>query len=117
MRHLQIEVIDAYGILSVFATDKGSGRQTDINIMGASTLGSDEVDRMMQDAEKSSEVDKKQREAVDIRNSVRFRSRSVSSWPVRMLGALLTRWQGLSFTSVRPEVEGGGGKAQTESPA
>jgi len=82
---LQIEVkfdIDANGILSVSATDKGSGRQTDIKITGASTLGSDEVDRMVQDAEKFSEVDKKQREAVDIRNSVRFRSRSVSSWPV-----------------------------------
>jgi molecular chaperone DnaK (HSP70) len=43
---LQIEVkfdIDANGILSVSATDKGSGRQTDIKITGASTLSSDEV--------------------------------------------------------------------------
>jgi chaperone protein DnaK len=68
----QIEVkfdIDANGILSVSATDKGSGRQTDIKITGASTLNSDEVDRMVKDAEKFSEEDKKQREAVDIRNS------------------------------------------------
>lgn len=68
----QIEVkfdIDANGILSVSATDKGSGRQTDIKITGASTLSSDEVDRMVQDAEKFSEEDKKQREAVDIRNA------------------------------------------------
>jgi molecular chaperone DnaK (HSP70) len=45
-RALQIEVkfdIDANGILSVSATDKGSGRQTDIKITGASTLSSDEV--------------------------------------------------------------------------
>ena len=43
---MQIEVkfdIDANGILSVSATDKGSGRQTDIKITGASTLSSDEV--------------------------------------------------------------------------
>lgn len=43
---VQIEVkfdIDANGILSVSATDKGSGRQTDIKITGASTLSSDEV--------------------------------------------------------------------------
>ena len=54
----QIEVrfdIDANGILSVTATDKGSGKAQDIKITGASTLPSDEVDRMVQDAEKNAD--------------------------------------------------------------
>mmetsp|Transcript_3865 Transcript_3865/g.11180 ORF Transcript_3865/g.11180 Transcript_3865/m.11180 type:complete len:707 (-) Transcript_3865:616-2736(-) len=68
----QIEVkfdIDANGILSVSATDKGSGRQTDIKITGASTLASDEVDKMVAEAEKFSEEDKKKREEIDVRNT------------------------------------------------
>ncbi len=42
----QIEVtfdIDANGILSVSATDKGSGKKQDIKITGASTLNKDDV--------------------------------------------------------------------------
>merc|ERR1719160_553437 len=50
----QIEVkfdLDANGILSVSATDKGTGKVADIKITGASTLADDEVERMMKDAE------------------------------------------------------------------
>ena len=67
----QIEVkfdIDANGILSVSARDKGTGKQQDIKITGASTLSSDDVDRMVKDAERFSEEDKKKREAVDTKN-------------------------------------------------
>jgi len=67
----QIEVkfdIDANGILSVSATDKGTGKQQDIKISGASTLSSDEVDRMVKDAESNADEDKKRRDAVDTRN-------------------------------------------------
>merc|ERR1719316_1630543 len=56
----QIEVsfdIDANGILSVAAKDKGSGKQTDIKITGASTLSDSEVDRMLAEAEKCAEED------------------------------------------------------------
>ena len=69
----QIEVkfdIDANGILSVSATDKGTGKKQDIKISGASTLSSDEVDRMVKDAESNAEEDKKKRDAVDTRNQV-----------------------------------------------
>lgn len=69
----QVEVkfdIDANGILSVTATDKGTQKKQDIKITGASTLNSDEVDRMVQEAEKYSEEDKKKREAVDTKNQV-----------------------------------------------
>ncbi len=83
----QIEVkfdIDANGILSVSATDKGTGKKQDIKISGASTLSSDEVDRMVKDAESNAEEDKKKRDAVDTRNQVstaddRARSLKVNS--------------------------------------
>jgi L1 cell adhesion molecule like protein len=67
----QIEVkfdIDANGILSVSARDKGTGKQQDIKITGASTLSSDDVERMVKDAEKNADEDKKRREAVDTKN-------------------------------------------------
>ncbi|KAK9909528.1 hypothetical protein WJX75_003699 [Coccomyxa subellipsoidea] len=67
----QVEVkfdIDANGILSVTATDKGTGKKQDIKITGASTLAGDEVDRMVKDAEKFADEDKKKREAVDVKN-------------------------------------------------
>ncbi|KAK9855773.1 hypothetical protein WJX84_008371 [Apatococcus fuscideae] len=67
----QVEVkfdIDANGILSVTATDKGTGKKQDIKITGASTLGGDEVDRMVGEAEKYAEEDKARREAVDTKN-------------------------------------------------
>ena len=57
-------------VLSVSATP-GTGRQQDIKITGASTLNEDEVQRMVQQAEQFAEADKKQREAVDVRNQVR----------------------------------------------
>jgi len=67
----QIEVkfdIDANGILSVTATDKGSGKSQDITITGASTLPSDEVERMVNEAEKFAAEDKGKRDAVDTKN-------------------------------------------------
>ncbi|KAH7443172.1 hypothetical protein KP509_02G023700 [Ceratopteris richardii] len=67
----QIEVkfdIDANGILSVTAIDKGSGKKQDITITGASTLPKDEVERMVSEAEKFSKEDKKKREAIDTKN-------------------------------------------------
>merc|ERR1719386_407913 len=67
----QIEVrfdIDANGILSVTATDKGSGKKADIKITGASTLAKEDVERMLYEAEKYAEDDTKKREIVDIKN-------------------------------------------------
>ncbi|KAI3464379.1 hypothetical protein Pfo_021042 [Paulownia fortunei] len=67
----QIEVkfdIDANGILSVTAIDKGTGKKQDITITGASTLPKDEVDRMVKDAERYAKEDKEKREAIDTKN-------------------------------------------------
>jgi len=67
----QIEVkfdIDANGILSVEAQDKGTGKKQDIKITGASTLTDDEVSSMVNSAEKFAEEDRKRRELVDLKN-------------------------------------------------
>ncbi|KAM3762661.1 hypothetical protein ACB098_01G363400 [Castanea mollissima] len=67
----QIEVkfdIDANGILSVTAADKGTGKKQDITITGASTLPSDEVQRMVNEAEKFAKDDKEKRDAIDTKN-------------------------------------------------
>ncbi|MFM7267007.1 MAG: molecular chaperone DnaK, partial [Cyanobium sp.] len=67
----QIEVtfdIDANGILSVTAKDKGSGKEQSISITGASTLSDNEVDRMVKDAETNAAADKEKREKIDLKN-------------------------------------------------
>lgn len=67
----QIEVtfdIDANGILSVTAKDKGSGKEQSITISGASTLPKDEVERMVKESEQSAAADKERREKVDLKN-------------------------------------------------
>ncbi|CAN1305855.1 Stromal 70 kDa heat shock-related protein, chloroplastic [Linum perenne] len=67
----QIEVkfdIDANGILSVAAVDKGTGKKQDITITGASTLPSDEVDKMVKEAERFAKEDKEKRDAIDTKN-------------------------------------------------
>ncbi|QPN62505.1 molecular chaperone DnaK [Synechococcus sp. CBW1004] len=67
----QIEVtfdIDANGILSVTAKDKGSGKEQSISITGASTLSDNEVERMVKDAEANASADKEKREKIDLKN-------------------------------------------------
>ncbi len=67
----QIEVtfdIDANGILSVTAKDKGSGKEQSISITGASTLSDNEVEKMVKDAEMNASADKEKREKIDIKN-------------------------------------------------
>jgi molecular chaperone DnaK len=67
----QIEVtfdIDANGILSVTAKDKGTGKEQSITITGASTLPSDEVERMVRESEKNANEDKEKREKIDLKN-------------------------------------------------
>jgi molecular chaperone DnaK len=67
----QIEVIfdiDANGILSVTAKDKGSGKEQSISITGASTLSDREVEQMVRDAETNASADKERRERIDLKN-------------------------------------------------
>jgi len=67
----QIEVtfdIDADGILNVSAKDKATGKEQKIIIKASSGLSEAEVERMVKDAERLKEEDKKKRSLVDARN-------------------------------------------------
>ena len=68
----QIEVkfdIDANGILSVSATDKGTGKAQSIRIEGSSGLSDAEIERMKKEAEANAEADKKELEKVQTLNA------------------------------------------------
>ncbi len=60
--------IDANGILDVKAKDTATGREQSIKITGTSTLGKDEVDKMVKEAERYAEEDKRKREIAETRN-------------------------------------------------
>jgi molecular chaperone DnaK len=67
----QIEVtfdIDANGILSVKAHDKGTGREQKITITVSSGLSKDEVERMKREAESHAAEDNRRKEEVESRN-------------------------------------------------
>ena len=67
----QIEVtfdIDANGIVSVSAKDKGTGKEQKIQIQASGGLSEEEIQKMVKEAEANKEVDKKKRESVDARN-------------------------------------------------
>ena len=68
----QIEVafdIDANGILSVSAKDKGTGREQKITITASSGLSKDEVEKMTRDAEAHAADDTKKKEEIEARNT------------------------------------------------
>ena len=68
----QIEVtfdIDANGIVNVSACDKGTGKEQHITITSSTNMSKEDIDRAVKDAEKYAEEDKKQKEAVEIRNN------------------------------------------------
>lgn len=67
----QIEVtfdIDANGLLSVTAKDKGTGKEQSITVKNASTLDKTELERMVKEAELGAEQDKEKREKIDLKN-------------------------------------------------
>jgi molecular chaperone DnaK len=67
----QIEVtfdIDANGIVSVGAKDKGTGKEQKITIQASGGLSDEDIDRMVKEAEENADADKKRRELVETRN-------------------------------------------------
>jgi len=67
----QIEVtfdIDANGILTVSAQDKGTGKSQEIKITGSSGLSDDEIEKMVQDAEMNKSEDEQRKLLVESRN-------------------------------------------------
>ncbi len=67
----QIEVtfdIDANGIVHVHAKDLGTGKEQSIKITAPKKLSEEEIDKMVKEAEKFAEQDKKRKEEVDTIN-------------------------------------------------
>ena len=67
----QIEVtfdIDANGILTVSAVDKGTGKSQEIKITGSSGLSDEEIEKMVQDAEANKAEDEKRKALVETKN-------------------------------------------------
>ena len=67
----QIEVtfdIDANGIVNVSARDLGTGKEQHITITSSTNMSQEEIDKAVRDAEMFAEDDKKQKEAVEVKN-------------------------------------------------
>jgi molecular chaperone DnaK len=67
----QIEVtfdIDANGIVSVGAKDKGTGKEQQITIQASGGLSDEDIDRMVREAEENAEADKAKKELVETKN-------------------------------------------------
>ncbi len=67
----QIEVtfdIDANGILNVKASDKATGKSSHITIQASSGLAKEEIERMVQEAQRNADADKARREGIEAKN-------------------------------------------------
>lgn len=67
----QIEVtfnIDANGILSVTAKDKGTGKEQSITIQNSGNMSKEDIEKAQKEAELHADEDKKKREAIDAKN-------------------------------------------------
>jgi len=67
----QIEVtfdIDANGIVSVGAKDKGTGKEQQITIQASGGLSDEDIERMVQEAEENAEADKERKDLVETKN-------------------------------------------------
>ncbi len=67
----QIEVtfdIDANGIVSVSAKDKGTGKEQKITIQASGGLSDADIEQMVKDAEDNAEADKERRELIEAKN-------------------------------------------------
>jgi molecular chaperone DnaK len=68
----QVEVtfdIDANGLVSVTAKDKGTGKEQQIKIQASGGLSDADIEQMVRDAEAFAEEDKKRRESAEAKNN------------------------------------------------
>ena len=68
----QIEVtfeIDANGIVTVTAKDKGTGKEQHITITSSTNMSKEDIEKAVREAERYAEQDKKQKEAVEVKNN------------------------------------------------
>ncbi|MDT8899790.1 molecular chaperone DnaK [Anaeroselena agilis] len=109
----QIEVtydIDANGILTVGAKDKATGKEQSITISGASNLEKTDIERMVEDAKRYSEDDKKRRQYAELKNdadSLAYQARSFLSEKAATLPAHVTGRLNAALEGLQQALEGG----------
>ena len=116
----QIEVtfdIDANGIVSVHAKDKGTGKEQQIKIQASGGLSDADIDQMVKDAEQFAEEDKVRREAAEAKNNAESLIHSTERQLVEhgdKVDAALKAEIEAAVAEAKTAVEGGDPAAMTE---
>jgi molecular chaperone DnaK len=116
----QIEVtfdIDANGIVSVHAKDKGTGKEQQIKIQASGGLSDADIDQMVKDAEQFAEEDKTRREAAEAKNNAESLIHSTERQLVEhgdKVDASLKSEIEAAVAEAKTAVEGGDPAAMTE---
>ncbi len=116
----QIEVtfdIDANGIVSVHAKDKGTGKEQQIKIQASGGLSDADIDQMVKDAEQFADEDKKRREAAEAKNNaeslIHTTERQLAEHGDKVDDATKSEIEG-AIAEAKTAVEGGDVAAMTE---
>jgi molecular chaperone DnaK len=116
----QIEVtfdIDANGLVSVQAKDKGTGKEQQIKIQASGGLSDADIDQMVRDAEAFAEEDKKRRAAAEAKNNaeslIHTTERQLVEHADKVDEALKTEIEA-AIAETKTAVEGGDPEAMTE---
>ncbi|WP_432768073.1 MAG: molecular chaperone DnaK [Sphingopyxis sp.] len=116
----QIEVtfdIDANGIVSVHAKDKGTGKEQQIKIQASGGLSDADIDQMVKDAEQFADEDKKRREAAEAKNNaeslIHSTERQLEEHGDKVDAALKAEIEA-AVAEAKTAVEGGDSAAMTE---
>ena len=116
----QIEVtfdIDANGIVSVHAKDKGTGKEQQIKIQASGGLSDADIDQMVKDAEQFAEEDKVRREAAEAKNNaeslIHSTERQIAEHGDKVDSALKDEIEA-AIAEAKTAVEGGDPAAMTE---
>ena len=116
----QIEVtfdIDANGIVSVHAKDKGTGKEQQIKIQASGGLSDADIEQMVKDAEQFAEEDKKRREAAEAKNNaeslVHTTERQLAEHGDKVDSALKSEIEA-AIAETKTAIEGGDAAAMTE---
>lgn len=103
----QIEVsfdIDVNGIVHVGAKDLGTGKEQKITVQASSGLSPEDIDKMVAEAEKFAEEDKKRREAIETRNNADQLIYSVDK-AIKDLGDKITDEQKSKINAAKDELQ------------
>ena len=116
----QIEVtfdIDANGIVSVHAKDKGTGKEQQIKIQASGGLSDADIDQMVKDAEQFAEEDKTRREAAEAKNNaeslIHSTERQIIEHGDKVDAGLKSEIEA-AIAEAKTAVEGGDAAAMTE---